>query len=176
MRTLKIGFGYPPGFKPLAWAIQWAEGTPYSHTYLRFTNEMGNDCVFQVLTKTGTQPMLIKDFLIGYKILEEFEFELNDLQFSSFMQFCQKYTNHPYGYRQLIGMGLARLFNLKENPLSRGTSEMVCAELLLLLMQTIPDVFPNEGSITISPDLVGLKRLHDFVAGEPNAIRITVPV
>jgi hypothetical protein len=139
---------------------------------MRYLDESGQDVVFQVLSTPGLQPTPIATFISGYKILEEYEFNLTEEQSARFQAFFQAHQAVTYSYSQLLGIGLSRLFHFKINPLNNNPSAMVCAELLLLLMQTLPDVFPGEESIKVDPTLVGLKVLHDFVAGEPNAVLV----
>lgn len=166
---LKIGFARATGFVPLAWAIELTEGTPYSHIYFRWDNS-GVDTVFETTVANGTTQVTASAFQTGYKILEEYGFELSDDDFTKYRAFCLKYKGEPYALKQLVGAAIAKLLGLKANPLAQ-TGSVVCAELLLLLMQTLPDAFPGEAEIKKNPNLVGLRVLRDFIAKNKNATK-----
>lgn len=167
---LKIGFAKAKGFVPLAWAIELAEATPYSHIYFRWDNGT-TDVVYETTMAAGTTQITAACFLSDYTVLGEYGFELSDNDFAKYRDFCLKYKGEPYAFKQLVGLALAKLVGLKKNPLAQ-TNAVVCAELLILLMQTLPDVFVGEEEIKKNPDLVGLKVLHDFISKNKNGKRI----
>jgi hypothetical protein len=172
---LVIGFGKPKGgFKPLAWAIQWFSGTDYSHTYFRFQNA-GLDLIFQVTT-SGSNYIAATDFQKTYEILEEYEFQLNGDESQIFLQFCDRNKNIQYSYLQLMGIAAAIMLDLQRSPCrhedKKENKTAICAEILLRLMQLMPDVFIGIEQIKICPELVDLKTVHDFVAQVPTGKKI----
>lgn len=131
MKRFIIGFSRPRGFfKPYSWAIRAIERTPYSHVYLKTRSEsLGLDLIYQA---SGVQVnfMGLSNFLTHAEPLFEFEVEADDEAYKAFMKWAVTNAGAPYSAKQVLGILLIKLFNLKKNPLSNKRSAWVCSELV----------------------------------------------
>lgn len=153
MRTVVVGFSRPRAFfKPFSWAIRLVERTPYSHVYIRSRAErLGVDLIYQA---SGLQVnfMGLEHFKEQAHIVAEFEASLPEEKHDEFMRWAIINSGANYSTKQVLGILLIKLFNLKRNPFSNGRIAWVCSELVGFILSSFFNIKIDENSLeTIGP-------------------------
>lgn len=157
MTELFMEFTRPSGCKPISWAIRAIQGTPYSHVRFRWINSMGVEIIYEA---SGSNVKFIGPLAASSMKVDtvaSVRFTLDRPQYRELVRVCMTYAGVTYGKLQLIGIGLAQLFNLNRNPLSRGTRQQVCSELAGRVMEEVLGQ-----KIPLDWDMAGPKEIHDW--------------
>lgn len=169
MRKVYIEFTRPSRwFKPFSWAIKCIEGTSYSHVRLRFQKKSGLEMVYEA---SGTSvkfigPLALEDKKVD--ILHSYEYTITQAEFSKMIDLCVMHADLNYGYLQLLGILLVRMFNLKKNPLSQGRKSQVCSEIVGRFVQEILKI-----DIPVNLDIAGPKDIKDALDGSVHNTKST---
>ena len=174
MRKVHIDFTKSTSWKTawFSWLIRAVEGTPYSHVRLRFKTRSGLETVYEA---SGTSVKFIGPLALSekpVKILDSFEYEITQEEFSKMIDLCVYTADLDYGYTQLFGILLVRLFGLKKNPLSQGRKSQVCSEIVGRFIQEILGFgyeldLDVSGPRDIHKTLSSHKLLHKKVCSRP---------
>lgn len=131
-----IGFSKPSsGFQPFAWLIRKWEGTEYSHVYIRIPSAfLETDVIYQA-SGLAVNMQSSATFFGHATSLAEFQFDITDETQRNLLQTALSKLGTSYSIRQVLGMGLARAYNLvglqdRYNPLTDGRAAYVCSELV----------------------------------------------
>lgn len=162
MATIIVGFSRAKDEN--AWfskAIQWAEETPYSHVYIRRRSSRIGEYVYQA-SGTSVNFMGIDNFLKRAKIVEEYEFDIEDVDLNGLLRDMIKMSGSPYSIKQV--WKLTKYILLKkigiDSELKRvdGEETWICSELgaWLLKKHLHLDI---EGEL----DMLTPKMLHDQI-------------
>ena len=164
MTDLFIEFTRPSGAKPISWAIRMIQGTPYSHVRFRWINSMGVEIIYEA---SGSRVKFIGPLAASSMKVDTVAsvgYTLDRTQYRKLVEVCMTYAGVTYGTLQLIGIGLAQLFHLKKNPLSRGTKQQVCSELVGRVMEEVLGQ-----KIPLDWDMAGPKEIYNWTQqGERN--------
>ncbi len=140
--VIYIEFTRPKGkaLPLLSYIIRAVENTKYSHVRLRWTNSMGVEIVYEA---SGTNvkflgPLAQEDVKVN--VIHSYPIELDKKQYKELVKLCLENAGISYGYEQLIGIALVKLFNLKRNPFARGRKSQVCSEIVGRFLQEIVNV------------------------------------
>ena len=161
MKAIFIEFTRPKGkFKPISRIIRLIEGTPYSHIRIRFINRVGDELVYEV---SGTSvkfvgPLALEDKKVD--ILYSYEYNITRSEFSKMIDLCVLHADLNYGYLQLFGIHLVRVFNLRRNPLSEGRKSQVCSEIVGRFVQEILKI-----DVPVNLDIAGPKDIKEALDG-----------
>lgn len=134
---IQIQFTRPKSFKLLSWVIQKVQGTPYSHVRLAWKTTSGVDIVYEAgganvkFLGPAAQKLRPVTVVVSYTI------NLTQEQKAILVRLCIEYAGLQYGILQLLGIGVAQLFGLKRNPLSRGSNQQICSELVGRLLSSL---------------------------------------
>ena len=131
MRDVTIQFTRPKGFKPLSWAIRKVQRTEYSHVRLTWLG-MG-ETMPVIYEASGSYlkfigPIAAKSLHV--EVVDLYNFELSQDQYRATVSLCMENAGIEYGKRQLVGMGIAKMFGLKKNPYGDGAKTQVCSEIV----------------------------------------------
>lgn len=129
-KFVNIQLTRPKGFKPLSWLIRKITRRPYSH--VRFFWMGAGGTVPIIYEASGRYLKFIGPIAAKQKpvrVVNEFEFKLDRDGYRKWVGFCMTSAGVTYGRAQLIGMGLADLFSLDENPFGDGKKTQVCSEV-----------------------------------------------
>ena len=143
-------------------AIQWAEGTPYSHVYIRRKSNRVGEYVYQA-SGTSVNFMGIENFLKRSVIVEEYEFEIDDSDLSGLLKDMIKLSGSPYSAKQVWKLSkfmIKRKLGCKPKMEKvDGEETWICSELggWLLKKHLHLDI---EGEL----DMLTPKMLHDQLA------------
>ena len=158
MRTIYIEFTRSTSWKTawFSWLIRMVEGTPYSHVRLRFKKRSGLEMVYEA---SGTSVKFIGPLALAEKptkVLHSFEYTITQNEFSKMIDLCVYNADLDYGYTQLLGILLVRVFGLSKNPLSQGRKSQVCSEIVGRFLQEILGIGHN-----LDLDVAGPKDIFE---------------
>jgi hypothetical protein len=160
MRTVSIQFTRPANcwFKWFSWVVRLIEWTPYSHVRLKWSASWGDPVVYEAsgsdvkfLGKLGLDQRPIK-------VLAEFNFDLTDQQYRKLLHICMANAGVNYGVKQILGIGIARLFRLSRNPFSQGRKSQVCSEVVGRFLEEV-----LEHDTQLDLDLAGPKDIYEYL-------------
>lgn len=140
MRTLIIGFS--TGRTPVAAAIRLAQGTKYSHVYIRtISNSWGRSFVYQA---SGTKCNIItyQRFLKHADVIKEFEIQVSEDVYQEIVGGAMDLAGEDYGIFQLVGLSMVlavrALTGIRiRNPFKKG---FVCSEMVAKLLREYDEV------------------------------------
>lgn len=162
MESIIVGFSKPKGwFYPMSWIIRWAEGTAFSHAYIRVRSEsLDRDLVYQA-TGAGVYFIGLPAFKDHYEIVEEYALTVSEEGKKKLLRWAVDNSGKPYGRLQCLGIGLRRLALIIgiriKNPFSNEGEAYVCTELCA--QATVEAGIP----FNVEKDDVGLKELVQHV-------------
>lgn len=151
-----IGFSRPRKWYKLgSKLIQWAEGTPYSHTYVRwFSRKYGTGLLYEAVN-SGINFKSVPQFLEDNKCVHEFALDITPEQKYALIKFCIQNAGRKYGWMQLFGILAVRIFKLKHNPFTGGN---ICSELVGKILEG-----PLEVKTGLNLDIAGVKDIYQFL-------------
>lgn len=161
MHRVHIDFTRPLGkwFPIFAWGVQLFERTRYSHVRIRWMNSVNSPRIYEA---SGSRVSLIGKYAAAQmpvKIYHSYTFELDEDQYKDLIKLLD-YSHLHYGVWQIVGIAIARIFNLKKNPLSSGKDTLVCSELVALFLNEVIGLnIPKEQFDLIGPR--GIKEILD---------------
>jgi hypothetical protein len=143
MKSVKIGFSRPKAwFVPYSWLIRLADRCAMSHVYIRYTHEeTGQQMIFQA-SGHNVNEFNASIFESIEVITAEFEHQMNDEEYSRFLNFKDEKLGIPYGVLNVLGSTLYLLF--KWNPFGDGGATEVCSKLVEEVFQFPIDVPVND--------------------------------
>lgn len=159
MEKVYLGFSTHKG-NLLSWLIQKVTGAPYSHVYIRRVSKYG-EYVYQA-SGLAVNFTNIDTFREKSITVEEYEFDLEDVNRDKVFKFFIKYVGRPYDWKALfkiLAMMLARRVGWKLSLPTNGDAEFVCSELGELFCEDILGMDIPEEEDFISP-----KDLNPYVA------------
>jgi hypothetical protein len=129
MEKIYIGFSYHKG-SAVSGAIKLAEGSEYSHVYIRRQSKYG-EYVYQA-SGLSVNFMNIDIFTEHNVILEEYEFELPDDKREMLISFFIKYAGASYALSslfKLLTIILGKRIGLRIKFKGDGDKTFICSEL-----------------------------------------------
>jgi hypothetical protein len=166
MNKISIGFSRPKKWKPLAWLIQKAEGSEYSHVFVTWhCTNIDRRKVFEAVG-SGIRILSNTNFKKNAHIVELYQFEVEDATLFKIEQEAHDMTGKPYGYKALLGLAIMRVFNFfnrvfglkgkQHNPFKDGNYSQVCVEAGGMVLDKIVD-------LPLEFEDFGLKEFNDVV-------------
>lgn len=104
--------------------ISWWIGTPFSHVYLQFGDE--------IIQASGTQVNSIKEeeFKKLNFIVDKFEIEVSEQVYYREYESAKSKIGLPYSWRQLVDIFLSDLFNTRIHVFHDHKQAYICSELV----------------------------------------------
>lgn len=159
---MKIGFCYPKTFNPISWLIKKITKSNWSHCFIVLDQNVGDDAlILESHMYGGIKLNLLSKY-------SNHNFELYSLNGSGYsVEPLKPYIGYVYGYTQLFGYVIAKIFRLKKNPI---TWDIVCSELVLK--------FLKEGSLSnefndLEINSATPQDIYDIVVKSPNFKKIS---
>jgi hypothetical protein len=150
-RTVYVEFTRPTYFSSLSWIIRLFEGTKYSHVRLRWVNNAGLSIIYEAsgisVKFLGPEAQREKHS----EVIHSYSIGVDFVQYKKTLDLCMRNAGISYGFKQLLGIGLVRIFGLNKNPLSNGRKSQVCSEIVGRFLQEILDRGYNLNLDTASP-------------------------
>src|ERR1017187_1265933 len=133
MKTIQVVFTKSTKKLPVfSWLIQWAEHTDYSHVAIRMIDSETQLPIYYQSSHTMVNCMGEEEFLAEEKILNSFEFQIDDSLQVALHAFAIKQLGKPYGVVSTVGLGwvqLNKLFGRKTtNPFKQVGATYVCSQ------------------------------------------------
>jgi len=131
---MKIYIGFSRRNMAFSKFLKWTERRPYSHCYIRYHHPFtGQDLILHA-AGFSIHTLTFENFQKhGNIVVKEYAIDVKDRnKLREAYTFIYEVSGNPYGWIQLIGMGLVKIagfFGKKiKNPLSDDTTSMVCSE------------------------------------------------
>lgn len=159
-RKISVEFTRPVGGVPiLSWVIRLVQRTTYSHCRLSWLGAGGRVPV--VYEASGSYLKFMGPHAIRNrpaKVMVSYPFDLNKTQYGQLVELCMTYAGVDYGKKQLLGIGIARVFGLKKNPFADGRRSQVCSEIIGIFINKILNIDTN-----LDLDIAGPKEINNFL-------------
>jgi len=170
MKRVVIGFSRPIKFKIGAKLIMWADGSNFSHAYIRFESERWKTSFIYQATGHGTHFMGGQNFRKINVPVEEFQIEVPDDVEAKVGSLCVSREGQPYAVKQVMGKAVVKLIQLLtfgkltiSNPLGQADQTDCIDEVSTVLKDGLGIQTP------LDMDSVSVKAFRDWVAGIPGA-------
>lgn len=117
---MKIVFESSTGF--VAECIKWYTGSPWTHCFIILDDTLeGDPIVFESATHGGVKLNLLSKY-------KDANLQVYDIPGKLTIKPLYEYLGSNYGYYQIFGNIVAKLFRLKHNPI---TKDYICSEIAL---------------------------------------------
>ena len=164
MITLTIGFSKPRGDLALfGKAIMLYNRSKFSHCYVRFETAFEVPMISQA-SKGMVNFMSIPAFEKNNHIVEEFKIEVTPEQMTAIKMHSMHKAGLPYSVKQIVGIVIADIFNLKTNPFDKSPDTLVCSEYLAQIAGMLGVELDKDSSL-ISPKEMN-KAFHKAYEGK----------
>jgi|WetSurMetagenome_2_1015567.scaffolds.fasta_scaffold145312_2 hypothetical protein len=101
MRKIIVGFSRPKTFKIGAELIKFYINRPYSHVYMRYTDDQARDLVWHAAHGT-VHPVLFENFEKDNETVKEYIFYFSEEEYQNFRDIFYTKSGSLYSYRSLI--------------------------------------------------------------------------
>lgn len=140
-------------------AIELAEGTKYSHVYIRRKSKYG-EYVYQA-SSLQVNFMNIKTFIEESIIVEEYEFNIPDNDKIKLLKFFIKYVGRKYSILEIFQISLillAKKFGINLKFKGDGNKTFICSELGALFCTVFLNI-----NIKETKDFILPVELHKYI-------------
>ena len=145
-------------FQPVSWAIRKVSKRPYSHVRVRWINTTNRNIVYEASGSNihflGTEAQPDHPVFVH----RAFKVTLQEGEYRKLVDVCMQYAGVKYGYHQLVGIGVAKMFGLDDNPLSKGIKKQVCSEIVARVLSRV-----KGWDVDADLDLAGPKEIDDML-------------
>ena len=150
MKTIKIGFSKPKGFKPVAKIIQLVIKKPYNHVcYMFYSENLERHIVYEAVG-SGIRFVGLNLWSSHATLVKSYDIEVTPETYKKIMQVCVDYSGQDYGFVQNIGVLVAQLFNLEVNPFPKYQN---CSELIARVLQNDGFEFDKDLDLVTPADI-----------------------
>lgn len=136
-------------------AIQKFQGTEYSHALAIYYSMDLDDFIITNAHGVGVQLDLLRDFYLEAEVTVLFERDVNKTQRHKFIKRVVELDGVKYSDKQILGIGIARLFKSKKSIFQNKDDEMICSEYAdqLSIACGLPSAcaYVNKGRELLSP-------------------------
>ena len=131
MRKIIIGFSHPNHSSLFSQGIMWWQGTPFSHTYIKFETDYGN--IIYHAAKTMVHFVSEENFLKDNIVLYEFAYYVNEEEYKDSVRKAIQKAGIKYSICQIICIfwyELLQKLHIKSSKIEINDSgEYICSEL-----------------------------------------------
>lgn len=160
----RIIIGFSKARSPLAIMsklIMWAQGTPFSHTYIKLDWATAKVELIYQASKTYVNFESNRSFLARAEVVKEFEVDLKQDKWEAVAQYIGANLDKPYSIKQMIGMGLVCLgqkLGIKiSNPYKNNHDAFICSEVVANIIEK------SGGVLTLNKEDMGPKEVYNFL-------------
>jgi hypothetical protein len=160
MRKLVIGFSKSTKKLPLfSWAIRLWDGTEYSHCYTQFENRRHPELPLIYQASHDMMNFMSRQvFESNNAVIEEFTIEITDEAYDHLMYKAIQLVGKPYGVKQILGIAVARVLNLKTNPFHTRQDTYTCSEWCGMVLKELGYVLPKDPNLITPKDVYKVLR------------------
>ena len=160
---IQVGFSKPINRVPIfgyafSWAIRALYCTEYSHVFVRwYVPAADTEVVYEA---SGTSVKFVNGDIFDRqsKTLYTYDLQITKEAYRRLLNYCLTNVGVSYGTLQAIGIGLAYVFKLPNNPFSNGNQKQICSELVANIIDENPKTAFGKDL-----DLVSPKDIKDFL-------------
>jgi uncharacterized protein YycO len=154
-------------------AIMWAQGTTFSHVYIRFNwPAASSDLIYQA-SKSAVNFETPMTFDHHAQIVHECSFVVSDDAWKNIAKFIVANLGKPYSLKEICGFALkiigAKLGYKFANPAKNGRDEFICSELAADLFKS--NIMP----LDIDVEDVGPKEFYEILIKEQESTKQFTP-
>lgn len=155
---MKIIFGFSTKKKNIiSKLIRNYSKADYSHCYVRINSPFtGNSIVYEA-SNFCVMALTFENFIKHNFIVTELELEIPEQSFKTSMMNIEHYLGSPFGLFTLLGIGLAQIFHLKNNPFSDKDKTLHCSEFLDIIIESFFKT-TGKGELATPKDIENLLR------------------
>jgi hypothetical protein len=133
-KRIVFGFSRPRSkLAILGKLIMWAQGTKYSHVYIRFAWPAAKTDLIYQASKTKVNLESLSSFTQHAVIVAEAELSISSEKWSQVAQYVVQNLNKPYSFIQLLGMAYvvaaSKLGIQVDQPFQNQHDAFICSEL-----------------------------------------------
>lgn len=160
MRTIKIGFSTRKKAL-LARLIRKLEGTPFSHSYIKFNPRSVDVPMVYQASSLFLHFEAAVNFNDRNVVVFEKEIEVTEEQYYDILKYCMINAAKPYSIKQLfsiLSQRIGQVFGIRiKNWAKNGESAQICSELVYRILEKVGY------SLDKDPDIVTPKDLYELV-------------
>ena len=158
MIEIQIGYSAPrKWFVPISWLIKLVEGTKHSHVFIRMRHSSGVEFIYEA-SGTSVKFKNAEIFDADNETLCTYRIPITAAERKKAVSYFLSNAGKEYGFKQLVGLALMRVFRLKKNPCSDGHASSVCVEEVVRFLKQALDVDTD-----LNPDSAGLQELDELL-------------
>lgn len=133
--NVTIGFSKAKSrFAILSKLIQLVEGTPYSHAYIRFQEQVScREIIFEA-SGMAVHFTTLEEFEARDILVEEYYVNIPDAEYLGLFNFMLDRLNIKYGVMELVYISIKKLTGIKVSP-GDGEKTDICSELVARVCQ-----------------------------------------
>jgi hypothetical protein len=92
-------------------------------------------------------------FLDTNEVVEEFTIEVSDEAYDNLMYKAIQLVGRPYGVRQIVGIVVAKIFDLDKNPFQTKKDTYICSEWCGIVLKELGYVIPKDPNLLTPKDV-----------------------
>jgi len=131
---VKVLFSKPKHDNLLSKIIRKFQKTQYSHVCIQYQDQETEQFIVTEAISWGIRRINIYDWSLLNDIVEEHVYNITKAQYLEMRKFENQNCHKRYGFMQLIGMGLSKVFNIKRNTFDDESRTYVCSEWTARIM------------------------------------------
>lgn len=153
-------------FPLFSWAVQLFERTRYSHVRISWRSNWFEWTTFEA---SGSSVKILG--LLGNKnypvtTVHRYTVKLNQDQYKRLIGML-RYAGVSYGLKQVFGIAIQRMFNLKRNPFGTRHYSMICSELVAYFLLEVLRL-----NVPVDLDSVGPRDIKKLLDAHPNIFKV----
>lgn len=159
---LYVGFSKPTSpLKVGSWLIRLWQGTTYSHTFLVFERTPHTPHMIVQASQQTVNMVARPWFFKSNQMVSMFQVEVSDQTYRDLWRRSISTLGAPYSALENLGIVIAKVLGMDENPLSEGPLAYKCSELVYRSLKQEGLAIPVKGK---HPDLLDVRDIHDGLA------------
>lgn len=143
-----IGFSFPNKWKIGAAAISWWINKPYSHVFIKYTDNQNRELVFHA-AHGMVHLITYENFLKHNKTVKEINLDFNEDEYQKFRNYYYNKLATPYSYIELI---LILMYDLKLLRPKQDDPGYICSELAGEMLKIVKNINFEKSKNLLRPD------------------------
>jgi uncharacterized protein YycO len=151
METITIGFSKSKKkFAIISYLIRLYMQTPYSHVYIKFYSKSLDKILIYEAVGSGVRFIGSKMWDKYSKEIVSYKIQISQEEKIKLLSWCVDNAGCNYGFMQNLGILIAKIFKLKNNPFKKGKN---CSELVGEFLSNIGYKFDKNLNLLTPKDI-----------------------
>ncbi|MDZ4810750.1 MAG: hypothetical protein SGI96_21145 [Bacteroidota bacterium] len=120
-----------------SWAIRKFDKSQASHTCVIWYSNTAEEYIVYQAAEFSLHFVGYELFRQKNKMVRLFETEVTDNAYRAVMKYCLRKAGTRYGLKSVIGVGLKKIFKLKNNPFADGEKTQFCSETVGYIIKDV---------------------------------------